>query len=320
MRSDLTTTGAEFVELVQSGALDLDLPGKGATVQRFSALMALGRRDPVLARLGEGHADALAILAELGEAAAPATVWGVWAAVPRSVRAVPTGDGWRLTGDRPWCSGSAVCTHALVTAEAPDGPRLFRVGVQDPSVTIIDGTWPAIGMARSDSRTVRFTATTAGAVGGPNDYVNRPGFWHGSIGVAACWLGGALGIADALLDRARAGAIDPHATAHLGGVDATISSAVSLLGQAARRIDERPGEQQPLLARRVRAVVESAATEVMDRVGRALGASPLCLDAAHAARVADLTVYLRQSHAERDLEALGTLVAQEGGDVWGSRW
>ena len=47
----------------------------------------------------------------------------------------------------------------------------------------------------------------------------------------------------------------------------------------------------------------------MHRVGRALGAGPLGHDEAHSRRVADLTVYLRQHHAERDLAQLGELVA-----------
>ena len=52
---------------------------------------------------------------------------------------------------------------------------------------------------------------------------------------------------------------------------------------------------------------------MLDRVGRALGAGPLCLDPVHAQRVADLPVYLRQSHAERDLAGLGALAA-DGAD------
>ncbi len=60
---------------------------------------------------------------------------------------------------------------------------------------------------------------------------------------------------------------------------------------------------------RVRAAVEDAAGEVLRRVGRALGAAPLGHDAVHARAVADLTVYLRQHHAERDLAALGRAVS-----------
>ena len=48
-------------------------------------------------------------------------------------------------------------------------------------------------------------------------------------------------------------------------------------------------------------MVEEGATTILTRVGRALGAGPLTRDAAHSRRVADLTVYLRQSHGERDL-------------------
>ena len=63
-----------------------------------------------------------------------------------------------------------------------------------------------------------------------------------------------------------------------------------------------------MLAARVRAVVAGAAQEVLTRVGHALGPGPLAYDAEHAARVADLTLYLRQHHAERDLALLGRSV------------
>ena len=42
----------------------------------------------------------------------------------------------------------------------------------------------------------------------------------------------------------------------------------------------------------------------LDTVGRALGAGPAAHDAGYAARSADLTVYLRQHHGERDLAGL----------------
>ena len=58
------------------------------------------------------------------------------------------------------------------------------------------------------------------------------------------------------------------------------------------------------------------ATEVLERTGRALGAAPLALDPEHGKRVADLTVYLRQSHAERDLAELGRAALDAGGFPW----
>ena len=308
-----TGPGQLVGDALAQGRLDLPRPGHGRTRERLLALAALGRQDPVLARLGEGHADALAILAELGRAelsGGSSGLWGVWAAVPASVTAARSDGEWRLTGDRPWCSGAGLCTHALVTATAEDGVRLFAVDVDDPRVRPLDGTWPAVGMAGSDSRTVRFTAAPARPVGGPGQYVDRPGFWHGGVAVAACWYGGALGIADALPAAAGQRPLDPHALAHLGAVDVALGCARAVLLEAAALIDADPAAPAQRLALRVRATVELAATQVIDHVGRALGAGPLCRDAAHAHRVADLTVYLRQSHAEADLAQLGAILTE----------
>jgi hypothetical protein len=56
-----------------------------------------------------------------------------------------------------------------------------------------------------------------------------------------------------------------------------------------------------------------AADEIdADPVTCAVGAGPLSHDEAHSRAVADLTVYLRQHHAEGDLARLGELVAEQG--------
>jgi hypothetical protein len=65
---------------------------------------------------------------------------------------------------------------------------------------------------------------------------------------------------------------------------------------------------------RTRLLVEQAATTVLTHSGRALGAGPLCRDPSIARCMADLPVFLRQSHAERDLAALGERHAREGDD------
>ena len=82
-------------------------------------------------------------------------------------------------------------------------------------------------------------------------------------------------------------------------------------------IDADPGDRRgtgQVRALRVRALTEAVASDVLARTGRALGAGPLGHDEAHSRAVADLTVYLRQHHAERDLERLGELAAQQGAD------
>ena len=307
---------ADFTAAVQSGRLDLPLPGSGRTRQRWAALSELAAEDLSLARLSEGHTDALAILAELSGPAAPAgTRWGVWAAQspgPR-VEARQSASGWRLQGTKQYCSGSRTCTHALVTATAPDGIRLFAVSTA--ALRPCPGTWPATGMAGSDTLNVDFDDAAATPVGPPGGYTARPGFVHGGAGVAACWYGGARAIGGMLLTAAKGRDLGPHALAHLGAVDIALHSARQALDTAADEIDADPEDREGsgrARALRIRAVAESAGTEVMNRVGRALGAGPLSHDEAHSRRVADLTVYLRQHHGEADLAQLGALVAEQG--------
>ena len=221
--------------------------------------------------------------------------------------------GWRLDGIKRYCSGARSCTDALVTATAPDGNRLFAVSTRDLSP--VPGSWPATGMAGSDTLDVRFSGIAAEPVGGPGRYIDRPGFAHGGAGVAACWYGGARGVGRTLLDAAARRDVGPHALAHLGAVDIALRTAKLALDTAAGEIDADPDDRRggaPLRALRVRALVEATATEVMLRVGRALGAGPLGHDEAHSRRVADLTVYLRQHHGERDLAEIGALVAGHG--------
>lgn len=294
----------------------LPLPGAGFTDARWLTLATLGREDTVLGRFAEAHADALAILAELGGPTPKrGQVWGVWAAEPPSpvLEAVQGTSGWRLSGVKPWCSGASLCTNALVTARVGDRSRLFAVDLTQDRCWPIANTWHAVGMSRSDSGTVRFEDAPAVPVGEIGAYVERPGFWHGAIGVAAVWFGGACAVADTLHTAVRSGA-DAHAKAHLGAVAASLGAASSSLTTAAAEIDSDPTDSEgrgSTRARIVRAIVESAATDTIDRVGRALGAAPLCANGEHARRVADLTVFLRQSHAERDLAALGEDIAKE---------
>ncbi|HEY1001447.1 MAG TPA: acyl-CoA dehydrogenase [Streptosporangiaceae bacterium] len=312
----INAVAAAFAAAVESGRLDLPLPGSGRTWERWDSLAELAGEDLSLARLSEGHTDAVAILAELGADAPPdRSRWGVWAAQPpgpglTASRAV---GGWRLDGIKRYCSGARSCTHALVTAAVPDGTRLFALATD--ALAPVPGTWPATGMAASDTLDVEFTDIAAEPVGEPNSYTSRPGFAHGGAGVAACWYGGARAIGKTLLAAAAKRDVGPHALAHLGAIDIALHTTRDALEQAATEIDADPADRKAggwRRALRVRALVEATATEVMQRVGRALGAGPLCHDEAHSRRVADLTVYLRQHHAERDLAELGALVAEVG--------
>ncbi|WP_319432547.1 acyl-CoA dehydrogenase [Mycobacterium sp. RTGN5] len=312
-------TGALVQRWVDTGELDLPLPGSGRTLVRWRKLADLCEVDVVAGRLAEAHVDAVAILAELeGPQVRPGQLWGVWAAEApdAAVDARLDGDVVSLRGTKAWCSGAGLCSHALVTAGTAAGARgLFAVDLHGPGVHALPSNWRNAGMADSDTRSVQFTGAPAVPVGGPGDYLRRPGFWHGAAGVAACWLGAARAVAAPLYravgNEAARSSDDPHAAAHLGAVDAALAAASALLASTAGQIDDDPRDDRgEVAARRLRAVVETAVDAAITRTARALGPAPLALDAAHARRVADLTMYVRQSHAEKDLAALGKLVAR----------
>jgi alkylation response protein AidB-like acyl-CoA dehydrogenase len=294
----------------------LPQPGEGATINRWALLTRAGATDLTFARILEAHSDALAILHEAG-AATPSGTWGVFAAEAPDVR-LDAEDG-RLTGTKPWCSLAGQLDHALVTARVGDGRRLYAVDLREPSVRVDEPQrWVARGLRAVTSTSVHFDATPARAVGDVGWYLNRPGFAWGGMGVAACWLGGALGLQQSLRTASakRAGEL---ADLHLGIVDASLHGARATLRQAAESVDAGAanGAAGALLALRVRAVVADAVERVLRQVGHALGPAPLAFDEAHARRVVDLELYVRQHHAERDLAALGALArtapADDGG-------
>ncbi len=293
-------------------------PGQGQTARRLDLLRSAAERDLALGRLVEAHADAVAITAELaGPRVGPGQQWGVWAAGPAgSVQARRGGRGWRIEGTKDWCSGATLVTHALVDAATVAGQQLFAVDLGDPAVLVGPSTWAGPGMIRADTRAVRFHHAPAVAVGEPGQYLTRPGFWAGAIGVAACWHGGSIAAARPLLDRSRR-CLDPHLLAHLGAVHVNLEQNSAILAAAAGQLDDHFCSDHELLAGAVRTTIERNAVAIMDRVGRALGPGPLARDANHAAVIADLTVYIRQHHGERDLERIG-LRLSELDDPWSS--
>jgi alkylation response protein AidB-like acyl-CoA dehydrogenase len=289
------------------------LPGHGRTARRFALLIGVARRDLVLGRLVEAHADAVAIAAELRyRGRENGQRWGVWAAgPPNGVLATRIGSRWVLEGVKSWCSGASLVTHALVDASAPDGQRLFAVAVRASGVRIQPASWSGPGMQRSDTRSVAFDRAGAEPVGKPDEYLSRPGFWMGAIGVAACWHGGSRAVARPLYGRARSTDGDLITMAHLGAVHTAISEDIAVLRAAAEKVDRFPLRDHAVLALTVRDTVERNAIEVMDRVGRALGPAPLAQDGGHARTVVDLSVYVRQSHADFDRAEIGRRVSEK---------
>ena len=319
--------------LAEDGFDQLPQPGSGHTLRRWQALATVASHDLSLAKLYEGHTDALSILRELSCPAPVPAVWGVWAADVPSSRVLiqpddPTDDDRvRLIGQKSWCSGATSVSHGLLTAWHADGrgPQLVAVPMQQGGVSARSDTWQAVGMCGSASVDVKFDDAQARLVGRVGDYLSRPGFWQGGAGIAACWHGGAVFLASALhravAKSAGSGDHAAHASfneAALGRVDTELRATAALLREAAQWIDDHPRHDASEVALRVRLRAETASNVVLQTVGAALGAAPFCRDARFARMSADLPVFIRQSHAERDFAALGARVC--GGAIVDAGW
>ncbi len=302
--------------LALAGAVGLCLPtpGAGGTARLWSTLATAAAADLTVARVLEPHLDALAILEQAGLPAATGT-WGVFAAEGpgEPLRAQPSGSSYILEGRKHWCSLGAVLDHALISAQVDHQRQLFAVDLASPGVAPVTGTWVARGLSAVDSGPIDFDRAPATAVGAPGWYLDRPGFGWGGIGVAAVWFGGAIGLARRLRRSAGGRAPDQVATMHLGAVDAALHAAGCVLADAATAIDGGllTGRSGAVAALRVRQTVALAAEEVLRRCAHDLGPGPLAAEEEHARRVADLELYLRQWHAERDQSALGALLLED---------
>jgi hypothetical protein len=301
----------ELIARLRSSLDDpLPLPGSGNTCLRHRRLMAIGREDLSLARLAEAHWDAVAILAEYGRQIEHNAIYGVWASeIPgRALELADNDGGYLLSGTKPFCTGGGLIDRALVTVGLPDH-RLVDVDLRNGAsqIRFDDSGWKTAAFTETKTTTVTFNAvpvSEADMIGGAGWYLSRPGFWHGACGPAACWAGGAAGLVDYAYRQNRD---DPHTLAHLGALHALNWALTSYLDTAGREIDTTfsDGFLAEKRALTLRHLVEQACTEIIRRLPRAYGPYPIAMDEEISRRYSELDLYLRQSHAERDLESLG---------------
>lgn len=304
-------TGAPlFAALRDTIRQTLPPPGHGKTPARHAALMRAGRQDLSLGRLAEAHWDALAILAEAGRQPEPGAVYGVWASEKpdEPLRLDEVVGRLIVSGRKMFCSGAGIIDRALVTVRVPE-ERLIDIDLRRNAAALeFDFShWKTDAFVQTKTAAVEFRSVRIlpeDLIGDSGWYLARPGFWHGACGPAACWAGGAAGLVDYALRQSRD---DPHCLAHLGAMQAAVWAMRAYLQSAGNEIDADPGDYLEARKRAltVRHLIEQACSDILRRLPRAYGPYPLAMDEEIALRYKELNLYLRQSHAERDLESLG---------------
>jgi alkylation response protein AidB-like acyl-CoA dehydrogenase len=156
--------------------------------------------------------------------------------------------GWRIVGSKAFCSGAGNCDGYLVAALNDGKVSQFLVPAGIPGITI-DPTWDSLGMRATASHDVHFDVVV------PDDAL--VGGMEG-LGVLLAqampqWLVASysavyVGVAQAALDAGVAYATAkglerlPLVRSRFGRADAAIAAARQVVREAARRVDEAPGD------------------------------------------------------------------------------
>jgi len=290
----------------------LPQPGQGETAKRFARLFEIGREDLSLAKIMEAHWDAIAILQEAQHSILPDTLYAVWASeAPNQVlQLIETSNGPMVSGTKAFCSGAGLIDCALVTVQKPE-PRLVLLDFKKHpnKFTFSTEAWQTSAFSETQTATVEIQGipvTREDCIGGENWYTERVGFWQGSVNPAACWAGGAAGLLDYAKNSKR---MDAHTLAHLGAMQSNIWTCEAILEKAGHAIDQYPdiSELAQQIGLNARHQIEQLCTDTIRRFARAYGPFPLACDSEISRRYIELDLFLRQCHAERDLESLGKL-------------
>lgn len=293
----------------------LPLPGSGSTSERHKRLLEVGREDLSLAKLAEAHWDAQAILAEAGRVPITGALYAVWASeVPgEPLRFEADSTGYKISGRKPFCSGLGLVDRALVTVGFPEH-RLVELDLRNntPEIETDCSAWHVRAFEHTNTGAITFAEAwvpSDALIGAPRWYLERPGFWHGACGPAACWAGGVAALFDYALRSSRK---DPHTLAHLGALSANVWAMQSYLRSAGEEIDENENDIKAAQQRalQVRHLIEQTGTDILRRFGRAYGPHPLSMDEEVSKRFEEANLFMRQSHGERDLESLGNALIE----------
>jgi len=189
---------------------------------------------------------------------------GKWYAVAMSERGVGSrlsqlstmytadpGGGWHLKGSKTFCSGAGNADGYLVAARSSADPSLvsqFLVPAGTEGLTV-EPTWDSLGMRSTASHDVHLDLTVpddalVGAVEGLALLVAQlmPHWMVASY--AAVYVGVAQAAIDAAVDHLtqRKLAHLPSVRSRVGRADAAVAAARLTVAEAARRVDEAPGE------------------------------------------------------------------------------
>ncbi|MEU7754550.1 acyl-CoA dehydrogenase family protein [Micromonospora sp. NPDC049171] len=288
------------------------LGGMGATFAEYTAVATeLARGNGATALVFNMHASVTgalgAVTEELAEALGvpdealaardrllTAAAGGSWYAVAMSERGAgarlsqlstvyeATDEGWHLKGSKTFCSGAGHADGYLVAARsAADQSVVSQFLVPAGDGLTVESTWDALGMRATSSHDLHLDVSVPadrllGGVEGLALVVAQlmPHWLVASY--AAVYVGVARAAIDAAAEHLNARNLAglPAVRARLGRADATTAAAQLVVAEAARRVDEAPGDEETnRWVWRAKLLAGSTAAEVAASVLEAAGTS-----------------------------------------------
>ena len=303
--------------------------GLADTDRELTAVLAgIGASDLSVARLFEGHVNAVHLvvrygtqsqISDLAAAVRDGALCGVWAAEgSQKLTGTKRGDAWRLTGGKILASGAGIVTRPLVPVATEAGSVLMLLALGPDTPVDLSG-WTAQGMRSSATGTIDLTGQIAHddqVVGQPGDFMRQPAFSGGAWRFCAVHLGAAERLVDLFRDSLLAAnrADDPFQLQRVAQAVAAVTTARFWVDEAARRLAENtdPAGEIVAFANLTRMVTERAALDVLELVHRGVGLRGFMRPHPIERITRDLSTYLRQpvpdlamADAARTVLALG---------------
>ncbi|MCP9221390.1 acyl-CoA dehydrogenase family protein [Erythrobacter sp. LQ02-29] len=252
------------------------------------ALRAIGRANLSVARLFEGHMNAVklieaygsnALRAQIAQRVGEGLLLGVWGADDPAcpLRFTFTADGLLLEGAKRFASGLGVVGAALVTAGGRGEPtQLLVVDVDDPARADATG-WTMAGMRATRSGRYEFSGVRVSGsrlVGSTGDFEREPLFEGGIWRYCAAHLGGAEALYHAMCETlvARDRAVDPHQQVRVVSAATALETARLWLARCAEEVEASgAGADKANLSLLAREVTANVCRTVLHEVDAALG-------------------------------------------------
>jgi alkylation response protein AidB-like acyl-CoA dehydrogenase len=295
--------------LAMSPFPEAGLGSAGGHNELCTILRLLGSADLSLARLFEGHVNAVSLVRRYGtreqmrglaDRISRGGLSAVWGADDAEGLQVAGSDVQRLRGRKILASGAGFVTDPLVTAKAQSGQVMCLLQLTTTEKVDLSG-WTAQGMRSTATGAVDLTGTelsSAHMIGAPGDFIQQPYFSGGAWRFCAAHLGAIERLVDLFRGHlvARNRVEDPYQLQRLAQSIASAKTARFWVEEAARRLSADEGDAGSIVAfaNLTRMVTERAALDVMENVQRGVGLLSFIRPNPIERISRDLATYLRQ--------------------------